>query len=140
MGCDIHAFVEFKLFPEVGIESVCEDPAHEWMLFCHPHLGRRYVYFAALAGVRSDSESWRPLCPVRGLPVSEYDDSIGRYESMRGAGFHSHSYLSYAEILAALAHAGIDVVSMLVEWRALLGAMEVLAASFETRLVFCFDS
>jgi hypothetical protein len=138
MGTDIHAKIEYRHRDPLSDSDSFPEETNPWFIFAHPFLGRRYDYFAAMAGVRIEPGAITPLFAPRGLPVGEFDDRDGRYSDFRAPGFHSHSFLTTSEFRSALTHSGITLSDLLFEWRATLAAMGTLEEEVDARLVFCF--
>lgn len=83
MGCDIHLHVEIKI-------------NGKWEHYSTPYIDRSYWLFSLMAGVRSGTESPRPISEPRGLPedisvVTKLDNDCW------GRDGHSHSWLSATE-------------------------------------------
>lgn len=85
MGCDIHIRAEIK--SESGWEPISDFAPFDW---------RQYGMYGFLANVRNYS-AVPPISTPRGLP-----DGLpaGDYEGDSYLGYHSHSWLSVAELLA----------------------------------------
>lgn len=109
MGCDIHSFVEVKKDGKWIKDDAEQFPCYK-SLDSEPFGTRCYSMFGFLADVRNYSN-----CPVihkpKGLPIdsdylNEYvnpdDDKYCRplRDELYDCGYHSHSYLSVAELLA----------------------------------------
>jgi len=84
MGCDIHVMLEKKYESTLGNGWVSVNQ-------CPVNTGRNYAFFAALAGVRGESDN---------LPKGIPDDACPRthYEAERwGIDGHSHSWMEADE-------------------------------------------
>lgn len=102
MGCDIHAYVEFK--------GPYADGHEPWELANRPikdkygvsdyyaYSGRNYALFAILANIRNYSKSFNPISPPKGLPINRSDTVRRISEEWRLDG-HSHSYFTLRELL-----------------------------------------
>lgn len=122
MGCDIHAFVEYK--------NPNHSEEHEWSGWGGEfRLGRYYAIFAAMAGVRNDGPP--PKYPPRGLPPKvNWKIQEARVE-------HTPSWLTADEFEEVT----LGVPHFTGEYRAVLAGMRSLEKSgFKVRLVFWFDS
>jgi hypothetical protein len=94
MGCDIHAFVEQK------------DKDGYWEFAGELDIRRNYTLFAALANVRNGwgfagcdlGDPITPIAKPRGLPKDVTAPMQAESDSWYGDG-HSHSYVSFREIL-----------------------------------------
>ena len=112
MGCDIHAFPEYR-------------DGDEWVSFGEVDLWRNYHIFYALAGVRGPFDGIVPLEP-RGLP----DDADFRVRDEWSEDGHTPSWVTTDEFAACIIPGNED-------YAALLAAMRVFD---EARLVFWFDN
>lgn len=110
MGCDIHAFIEYKRFDE-------------WHLWAKLELDRDYSLFADMACVRGQG-MFRP----KGLP-----DDVGSWMQEEDID-HTPSWLTMQEFEKVLWYAESPT------YEAALAAMRVINRTFQTRLVFWFDS
>lgn len=160
MGCDIHAYMEYR------------QPGKDWQSFGgENHLDRNYAVFGELAGVRSAGE---PVHAVRGAPEdmawqanSDYwlfiveggDFDKESCSPEKAAQWHSHG-CAYKKDLRGenrwIQHPDWHTPSWLTgnEWREVIGDGEYRhefvavgaalssfeAAGFETRVVFWFDN
>lgn len=88
MGCDIHMHTEVKIG---GV----------WHHYSAPKVPRNYRFFCHLVGVRGPIEGVTPMSEPRGLP--EDLSALTKIDADRdGDDGHSHSWLSSAELAAAL--------------------------------------
>ena len=71
MGADIHAFIEYRHRKE-GSDLGGWDAFHQGEL----SLGRHYLLFAALGGIRKPYDSFTELIPPRGLPDDAASDTF----------------------------------------------------------------
>lgn len=77
MGCDIHAFIEYR---SKSNEGYGEGVTPSWFSFGKEfHLSRDYSVFAHLAGVRMGNENIEPIAPDRGLPFDTTWEVNERY-------------------------------------------------------------
>ena len=124
MGCDIHAYIEFRL-------------GGTWEFHSEALCFRDYVLFGLLAGVRGSEE---PLYLPRGLPD---DLSFGvrwEYESEHSDAWHTPSWLDEKEFEVVLKKWKNPLRHTYVSAIASLSAMKACAKHGETRLVFWFDN
>jgi hypothetical protein len=142
MGCDIHAVIEYR-HPNGFYASLTNGGL---LLY------RDYDLFGMLAGARGDQDL-PPLFEPRGLPP-EYGTEVGALyferELVEGSwrvtpnpDWHSASWLTTAEVRAALAHHGRPLGECGPEFRAAVAAMDELDRCFgsgASRLVFWFDN
>jgi hypothetical protein len=170
MGCDIHAYMEFK-----------PKGSTQWSGWPRINLDRNYLMFGKLAGVRSDCE---PVVPPRGIPSdlsywangdwwllvddkhadSESWCSQAQAESYQEHGsklqmpgedgnghsiprvehpdWHTPSWVTADELLTAIAMASDERwPAGELEYRAMAAAMKELERQGATcRLVFWFDN
>ncbi len=116
MGCDIHLFVEKKIYNIIGFEKkeywisidkwtkneyfhfYPNEPEWEVSIENEMYSKRNYFLFSILANVRNKDNSIIPISIPRGLPddVTKEIKILSDYE---GADGHSHSWLSVKEIL-----------------------------------------
>jgi len=92
MGCDIHAFIERKLWRE-------KDGGWHWSTWASPDLSRNYSLFYVLAGVRYDENRMPPGLGAqqKGLPKDVGDWVWREY----GDDYHSASWMDVNELRAA---------------------------------------
>ena len=124
MGCDIHAYIEFRL-------------GGTWELHSEALWFRDYELFGLLAGVRGSEE---PLYRPRGLPD---DLSVGarcKYESAHSDARHTPSWLNEKEFEVVLKKWKKPLRHTSVSAIASLSAMKACAKHGEARLVFWFDN
>lgn len=160
MGCDIHAFIEYK-----------KDDLYMGFAEDELWLSRDYALFSALAGVRAYGE--RPLYPPRGLPedcseavnghffqLTVPDDRVGedwlrgidfveksfadrwvaekksyyveghKYPFVSNSDWHTPSWLTFTEIPRALKHQGISMTERAPDFKAAIAAMAKLAEAY----------
>lgn len=124
MGCDIHAFIEYKhKCDSIGWTVLSESP---FSLF------RNYQMFGFMAGVRGDVT----LFTQRGLPAG-VDKTIPH--EMEKDNNHSPSWLSYCEFHDCIDEAEAKRIGP--EWLAVLAAMRsFIDANIPCRLTFFFDN
>ena len=83
MGCDIHCHVEIEV-------------DGEWIHYSSPYIGRSYILFEKMAGVRGDMKN--AIFPPKGLP-----ENICKTTALDakwwGPDGHSHSWLSEDEYI-----------------------------------------
>lgn len=128
MGCDIHAYLEAKLYNDDDYTTVA-----------HLYIERDYQLFSILANVRNYAEydcCIPYVCLPKGLPSKiGYWTEVGYSDYDHG---HSESWLNYDEIKKAL-----KIAEKLPEkWcfnrlKTIADFMETLS---ESRLVFWFDN
>lgn len=125
MGCDIHAFVEYRT------RTPSADRLGGWHGFGEQlWLGRHYGIFCRLAGVRCREES---TVEQRGVP--EDADDLVRWGQEKDPG-HSASWVTADEWEAAI-HGWEEIA----DYRAVLAALRAFEQEgYETRVVFWFDS
>lgn len=95
MGCDIHLFVEVRYGDQW--ENVPDDvtPYGDW------GIGRTYLLFSRLAGVRSDPrEPVLPIADPRGTP-DDVSPEVREYMDPDDGDLHSRSYFTLTELRAA---------------------------------------
>lgn len=127
MGCDIHAFVEYS-----------KDGKH-WQYFCQPNVGRWYLLFSVMAGVRN-YDNLTPIVEPRGLPDDTTHWTKSDYADLE-ADAHTPSWLSTAEMQAVQKR----VLESEPTGSPKIYALVRLLESFEeqglkARLVFWFDN
>lgn len=159
MGCDIHAYLEFRRSERTG-----------WSPFGKLRLGRCYAAFARMAGVRNYSEC-KPVSQPRGMPgdaawMAKCDNRLYVTENCESGepsctpqqaerwvsegtsqwanadkdfvtnpDWHSHSWLTPSEFEAAIA--GLPDTA---EYQAALAAMRSFEPTHRARIVFWFDN
>lgn len=130
MGCDIHAYVEYK-----EKEQSC------WYSFGCLSLCRNYSVFSQLAGVRGNAE---PIVPLRGFPddsgwQAQHDNAWINDEDrtfISHPDWHSHSWLTPEEFAQA-----INDIDVTPDYVACLAAMMALHnRGWKSRIVFWFDN
>ena len=125
MGCDIHAFVEYR------------RPGHkDWGTFGGDHdLERCYALFWNLGGVRGGGVLEDPVAEKRGLPEDLSEKTRG---TGKPSDYHSHSWGTPTELVLALeAH---DEGAPF-QWGLMADLLlHIEAAGCEARMVFWFDS
>ena len=126
MGCDIHAFIEYKA------QNIWEAFSQEL------NLARNYAIFGALANVR-EKMKLKPILP-RGLPNNlsiivkvNYDESFNS---------HTPSWVNTQEVESILNMKEIkESILLSPEYNAMLATMKELEKKgFKARLVFWFDN
>ncbi len=136
MGADIKGFLQIDDNTPAGVEPFTNDPS-TWDLSWDIGFseGKHYAFFAAISGVRNQSER-KPLFPCRGLPPT----GCGIPEGLKDmAGDYNVSWLTLSEIQAALAHMEVAPESLHRSVRLVLRAMscaEELFGKDRARLVF----
>lgn len=142
MGCDIHAVIEYR-HPNGFHASLTSG---ELLLY------RDYDLFDAL-GVYGGDPDKPPLFEPRGLPP-DFGTAVsglyfertlvdGNYHMIPCPDWHSASWLTAAEVRAALSHHGRPLEECGPEFRAAVAAMDELDRCFgsdASRLVFWFDN
>jgi hypothetical protein len=102
MGCDIHAFLEVKIG---GV----------WHTYADVDLDRDYGLFAYMANVRNWAGAIEPISLPRGLP--EDAAFFTKFHSDHwGTDGHSHSWLSFDELLRVAEFAKENNVSLIPWW------------------------
>lgn len=124
MGCDIHAQIEYKPWP---------DYQGHWEFAEIGYLPRNYSVFAAMADVRN-GYGIEPVSEARGLPEDVDGDILERSKSRD---WHSHSWLTADEFEEALTRASKQW-EVPKEYRAALATMRELGST--ARIVFWFDN
>lgn len=134
MGCDIHAFVEYR--QPKGDEG--QDPP-EWRGFREAHLERDYEMFGLLAGVRSLVD---PIADPRGLPPDiGFWTQCGQRDWQ--ADMHTPTWLTFEEYAEVVKRAcgRISHPYERVTYVGLLGLMTALVGrGCDVRLVLWFDN
>lgn len=127
MGCDIHAFIEYKPSGSTVWHSIS------------PSMDRSYIVFGALAGVRSDEV--KPLIAPRGIPDGIADRTAERWMIWEDS-CHNASWLRKDELIeinkrieAKKQWTSHDIHSI----TDIMEALEICGA-VETRFVFWFDN
>ncbi len=165
MGCDIHAFIEYR-----------ESNSRWWPFGSEFRLSRDYGVFASLAGVRGRGGDDSPVAAGRGVPddlahVSESANRLyvsedegegnatlanaqrwiasgcskpiirdGKMNFVTHPDWHSHSWCTSAELKAAIESLGVERGTS-PQYYAAIAAMEAFEKlGYETRLVFWFDN
>lgn len=165
MGCDIHAFLEYRKTGNRG-----------WSAFGGEFtLDRNYAVFSNLADVRSYGENKAPVAANRGVPdglswrpdrsrllyitdtegdgnttkenaerwiAKGYSKKVGDSHITR-PDLHSHSWCNANELEEVINRVDSDVMGNVWthEYRAFLSAMRQFEAmGFESRMVFWFDN
>lgn len=162
MGCDIHAYIEYKWDEDHGY------PSHWHSFGGELNLPRSYRTFALMAGVRGDAD---PVVAPRGIPAemgwsaeSDYWTYVGPHskdfearkaraedwvkaglsvwkdeskEFVSGPDWHTHSWLTPDEYAKVVSQLEGDSP----EYRAVLAALLSFELSgCQARLVFWFDN
>mgnify|MGYP001578519903 CR=1 FL=1 len=120
MGCDIHTFVEYKLWNDGGMRTGCEI----WV-------ARDYTLFGLMAGVRGSD---LPDVPPRGIPDGLSDEVQNEYIRC-GTDAHTESWLTLGELTTVLArhpHRDMELARTLMNITDQQGR--------DPRLVFWFDN
>lgn len=128
MGCDIHAIMERRRYPD--------DPmfADVWINAGDPDLDREYMLFGALAGVRS--VEMPSLSRDRGLPDDVTDIFEAYTESWR-LDAHNHGWVTLAEMKAY----DPEPYPYPAQWNDLIAKLDSLpGGEDDKRLVFFFDN
>lgn len=137
MGCDIHAFVEYKSKHDFRHDARWDSFSSDQI-----NLDRNYNLFGYLTNgqVRYDPDMEYGINP-RGLPeypsheVEEFSDPTNT---------HSHSWLTYeefVEILELMRKNEDKDVFVPIQYYAILGVMKALVeVDMKVRFVFWFDS
>jgi len=130
MGCDIHAFLEYRK----------KDSKTWWAYSGELELNRNYTYFGLMAsGVRSEyPESFLK----RGEPTELSYMSNDKYED---SDYHSHSWLNAVEFNLVMQfyqrYAELNGWEQDITYTATNNLMQFFENNgYETRLVFCFDN
>jgi hypothetical protein len=134
MGCDIHLFVEVRSERTKSGWELAEDDSKygDW------GVGRNYLLFARLAGVRAYANpDVLPIAEPRGLP-DDANAHVRRYmdPSDRGADLHSRSYFTLNELSAADWPEGLEWVPE----EFLVRLADLRPSSDDVRIVFAFDN
>jgi hypothetical protein len=95
MGCDIHIFIEYKR-DNKWHEDRCTSTITKKRGF-----GRNYLFFGALAAVRS--HGIKPIYPRRGVPA-DVTEGVQKIVDEWGKDAHSHTYLSMDEYKIVIDH------------------------------------
>ena len=127
MGCDIHVFVEYKLYG-----------GDRWSNFGGEfRLPRNYTLFGYLAGIRGYAD---PKIPPRGMPK---DPSWWVGDFWNEQGEHTPTCMTYDELRNVLDdYVVCEGHGLSYEWDALLQMARVLqnGSRKPVRIVFWFDS
>jgi hypothetical protein len=129
MGCDIHAYVEYRRQGE-----------RVWEYHSRALYFRDYQLFGLLAGVRGQGQA---LYEPRGVPLDMSSHTRWEYESGEGTDWHTPSWLNYDEFYNVVTEWWIKTRpfgSMLNNVEATLSAMETLKTYGDVRMVFWFDN
>lgn len=135
MGTTIDAWIEYD---EHGVRPFQQEPEvlplDKWVGLSH---AKDYAVYAAISGMRNDT-GIPPLHALRGLPPAP----SAPVESELGGEGSCTGWLLPSEVAAAIAHHGVDMRGVSLEFRFVLNSLEFLSRELgdeRVRLVFYIE-